>query len=77
MNHTKQELYTSFTSACLALEKAIKSGWNISEKNPPSMLGFNFEITYEREDAPPLDRAEVLMKARAAKAAKRQQGGSE
>lgn len=55
------------------IEHALQ-GWTIQESNPPSLLGFYYETVMERDEDivdPPAkpSRAEILAKARAAKAA--------
>lgn len=54
-----------------------REGWELDEENPPRMVGFMYEAhmwrdpTEEQRNAqPPLSRAEILAKARAAKAEK-------
>jgi hypothetical protein len=51
---------------------AVADGWTIDPQNPPNMVGYWYETIVQREDEPATkaSRAEILAKARAAKAAK-------
>jgi hypothetical protein len=51
---------------------AVADGWTLDPQNPPTMIGYWYECIVQREDEPVLKpgRAEILAKARAAKAAK-------
>ena len=70
MKYYKTELYSSFMGACLALQTFVRDGWNIDENALPDMVGFSYCISLVRDDEPKLTRAEILSKAREAKAAK-------
>lgn len=79
MRHFKYDIYQSYTSAMLALEKAISAGWVIDNDAPPEQVGFAYALSLVRDDEPPvvLTRAEIMAKARAAKIAKKQGGEGE
>ena len=70
MKYYKTELYTSFMGACLALQTFVRDGWSIDDNAPPDMVGFRYCLSLIRDDEPKLTRAEILSKAREAKAAK-------
>lgn len=57
-----------------ALVEAIKAGWEIDSSNPPIVIGFTFTCPLKRDDGieDPLkpSRAEILRRAREAKALK-------
>jgi hypothetical protein len=57
-----------------ALAEALKAGWELDASNPPTVIGFTFTCPLKRddgiEDPVKLSRAEILRKAREAKAAK-------
>lgn len=61
-----------------ALQELVQEGWEIDPQYPVTQLGFDWEVTMTRTPtnkqladdlAKPLSRAEILTKARAAKAA--------
>jgi hypothetical protein len=66
----------SYTLAMVALEEAIKDGWRLDPTDPPVQLAWTFELPLVREDEAPVkvDRAEILAKARAAKAQRKAEG---
>ena len=72
----KTELFSSFQSAADAIYKLTKAGWYINPSDHCTDLGFRFEVNMYHDGEPKeVDRAAILAKARAAKAAKNQQGG--
>lgn len=73
MTYSVQEVYSSYMSAMIGLEKAIADGWKLSEESPPDMVGFNYSLTLVRDDEPvvKMTRAEILTKARAARVFKK------
>lgn len=78
MKTTKQILDPNLGIFVQAVIDAALQGWTIQEANPPTLLGFCYETVMERDEDivdPPakLTRAEILAKARDAKAAKAQQ----
>ena len=76
---TRTELYSSTEAALLGSEDLAQEGWKIDRKNaPPVTFGFKLEVTYYRVvpdhhvDPEKKSRAEILERARAAKAAKKE-----
>jgi hypothetical protein len=71
----KQEMYTSFAAAIDGVVGEINDGWSVDfQNNPPNLIGFGYEVTFIRDEAPEpkKSRAEILADARAAKAAKKE-----
>ena len=69
MKYYKTEMFGSYAAAMQAFEKAFADGWKIDQENPPDQVGFSYALTLVRDDEPEykMTRAEILVKARAAR----------
>jgi hypothetical protein len=74
MSHIKSDIYHSYAAAIEAAMEAAVDGWKIDPINPPSMVGFNYQLVLVHDGVPPVrrSRAEILADARAAKARKQE-----
>ena len=74
MKYYHNELFPSYATAAIALQKALLDGWRIDMENPPDQVGFSYSLglvrDYEFEPEPKLSRAEILVIARAARSKK-------
>jgi hypothetical protein len=70
--YRKQELYHSYDAAVIALQDAIKEGWQLDPDNRSEQVGFRYALNLIRDDEPKKTRAEILADARAVKAAKKE-----
>lgn len=70
----KVEVYSSFPSAVAGIKQEEKDGWEVDWTVPPQDIAFLFEVNFTRANAPEpkMSRAEILAKARAAKAANKE-----
>lgn len=76
MKQTKSILTPSIYVFAYELQEAILDGWEIDGDVPPVTWGIAYEVGLMREvdeNAPKLTRAEILARAREAKAAKADQ----
>ena len=69
MKYYRSELFSSFLGAALYLADSVEDGWKLNNEDLPHIAGFSYYISLVRDDEPvvKLTRAEILMKARAAK----------
>lgn len=88
---TKQEesfLHPNPGTVALKIQEMVRKGWTVDEDRPMTLLGFQWEVWFKRDatdeqlakdeaDLNKPSRADILRKAREAKAAKKNEQGEQ
>lgn len=89
MSETKSIINVNLSAFLREFQEHVQQGWEIDDNAPPNLWGVAYETGLVRTDKsiaamatrqvdapPPLTRAEILARARAAKVAKRLEQGA-